>query len=145
MNNKFELGPNQKKWLEALKSGEWSWGKNYLAYTDSNDKKWKHCCLGVGCEIFKIEYSIVDDDLFKSFMGNEELSDAFATIVALRSSNGIIRIFDIDERSTFAKLYDIKKAETMFITNINDSSKSGYAPVIWIIENHPEWIFTESR
>lgn len=41
-----ELGPNQEKWLQALESGNYAQGKEFLC--DAG----KYCCLGVACEIF---------------------------------------------------------------------------------------------
>lgn len=39
------LGPLQKKWVEALKSGDFKQGKAVLLRDD------RYCCLGVACEV----------------------------------------------------------------------------------------------
>lgn len=41
----FEFGPLQTQWLEALESGKYEQGKNYLK-RDS-----KFCCLGIVCDL----------------------------------------------------------------------------------------------
>lgn len=43
MSDSFELGPNQKAWIAALRSGEYKQGRRMLVEDD------KYCCLGVGC------------------------------------------------------------------------------------------------
>lgn len=54
---KQELGPNQKRWIAALRSGRYAQGKRVLRKTD--DRVDAHCCLGVGCRIFRIRGSII--------------------------------------------------------------------------------------
>jgi hypothetical protein len=41
-----ELGPNQRKWVEALRSGAYERGVGLLC------NKGAYCCLGVGCDLF---------------------------------------------------------------------------------------------
>ena len=41
------IGPNQKRWLEALRSGEYRQTRGYLHTANG------FCCLGVGCQLFK--------------------------------------------------------------------------------------------
>lgn len=45
----FKLGPNQRKWLKALRSGWYKQGKGNLAKTKG--KSVRYCCLGVLCEV----------------------------------------------------------------------------------------------
>lgn len=40
---------NIRKWVDALRSGEYEQGKNCLAQETEN--KIKYCCLGVACEL----------------------------------------------------------------------------------------------
>ncbi|MFI5404982.1 MAG: hypothetical protein ACHQ1D_00565 [Nitrososphaerales archaeon] len=44
---KFKLGPNQKKWIKALRSGKYAQGNGCLYDAELNE----YCCLGVACEI----------------------------------------------------------------------------------------------
>lgn len=43
------LNENAKKWVQALRSGEYKQGKDALRDND------KFCCLGVACEVYKKE------------------------------------------------------------------------------------------
>lgn len=51
-----ELGPNQRKWLAALRSGEYQQGKGQLC-REQDDSDPKFCCLGVACMLFMKESS----------------------------------------------------------------------------------------
>ena len=44
---KQKLGPNQKRWIKALRSGKFTQGKEKLHSLDG-----AMCCLGVACNIF---------------------------------------------------------------------------------------------
>jgi len=49
---------NIQKWINALRSGEFQWGRSQLRRGDG------YCCLGVACEIYRREHpetSWVDD------------------------------------------------------------------------------------
>jgi hypothetical protein len=50
----WKFGPNQRKWLRALKSGKYTQGKGYLHINDGKDEIDKFCCLGVLCSVLKI-------------------------------------------------------------------------------------------
>lgn len=45
--SKQELGPNQRKWVEALRSGDYQQGRFDLRTSDNC-----YCCLGVACNLF---------------------------------------------------------------------------------------------
>ena len=44
---KQKLGPRQKKWLAALRSGKYEQGKMFLKLDN------RFCCLGIACDIVK--------------------------------------------------------------------------------------------
>lgn len=46
----------KKKWLEALRSGEYKQGRRRLK-TKLSDGSYEYCCLGVLCEITGLSYS----------------------------------------------------------------------------------------
>jgi len=46
---KKQVERNIRRWIKALRSGDYKQGTNSLSYNG------KHCCLGVACEVFKIE------------------------------------------------------------------------------------------
>jgi hypothetical protein len=49
-----------RKWLKALRSGEFKQGKGYLASVDHRGSE-SYCCLGVACELFRRENPEVID------------------------------------------------------------------------------------
>lgn len=49
--NVFRLGPKQKKWVKALKSGDYNKATGNLCSINSVGNEF-HCCLGVACELF---------------------------------------------------------------------------------------------
>lgn len=63
-----------KKWVKALRSGEYLQGRGYLAQEENGEHKF--CCLGVLCNIYqeekgglKISTSKYNDDIY-SYNGN---------------------------------------------------------------------------
>ncbi len=46
----MELGPMQTKWVEALESGEYRQGQQYLR--QKHEEGDLFCCLGVACSLF---------------------------------------------------------------------------------------------
>ena len=60
-----------EKWAEALRSGDYTQGKNYLKRTVEG--KTSHCCLGVLCEIYY--ESNKEENIEESLMWIGELSD----------------------------------------------------------------------
>lgn len=49
------MNENAKKWVAALRSGEFEQGRGYLLATG------KHCCLGVACAIYQREVGGLDE------------------------------------------------------------------------------------
>lgn len=47
-DTKQALGPNQLAWLEALESGKYQQGRDWLCYDG------RYCCLGVAAKIFGV-------------------------------------------------------------------------------------------
>lgn len=48
---KQKLGPWQSAWLRSLESGEHRQTKNYLTIFDNDKNTYRHCCLGIACEV----------------------------------------------------------------------------------------------
>ncbi len=57
------------KWIEALRSGKYKQGKNWLCYVKG--KTAKYCCLGVLCHINKVPYEKYWDS--KKYDGNARI------------------------------------------------------------------------
>lgn len=61
-----EKKPNKRvirKWVKALRSGDYRQGRNYLSVKNKTNDNFRHCCLGVLCEIapksLKLEPTII--------------------------------------------------------------------------------------
>lgn len=50
-------------WVKALRSGEFQQGRSRLA--TKGQQGWHYCCLGVYCEVKKLESSELEDDTFE--------------------------------------------------------------------------------
>lgn len=62
-----KLGPKQKRWVDALLSGNFKKAKAQLCTISSNKREY-HCCLGVACELVPgIKKEKVDNDSSTSF------------------------------------------------------------------------------
>lgn len=46
------------KWVKALRSGKYLQTKGNLFDADANDGQGGYCCLGVACEITKVDYNL---------------------------------------------------------------------------------------
>jgi hypothetical protein len=56
-----------RKWVDALRSGEYVQGTEYLSFRNDVDLRWKHCCLGVACEVADLE---VETSIQESITGS---------------------------------------------------------------------------
>lgn len=126
------LGPNQEKWLQAIESGDYPQGRQYL------NKNNKFCCLGVACELFSVvvgSFSASENDLVTCY-GNEEedescycLAPADTTrTLALRDDAG-----RIDGKSEYNSL-----------ASMNDNNLD-FPTIAKFIRENPEKVFTEPR
>lgn len=59
------------KWLEALRSGRFLQGTGQLKYQNTMDGPFRHCCLGVLCEVLNVKSMPVPGEVSMiSFEGN---------------------------------------------------------------------------
>ena len=105
---------NRKKWVEALRSGKYKQGTGLLFDGE------KYCCLGVLCEVAKINRSFNDNGFFiygdseafasspeaMNFVGLETESGSFWSD---NSENHLTRLND--DGATFSELADIIESE----------------------------------
>lgn len=75
----LELGPIQKQWVAALRSGEYPQGRSFMVCNG------KYCCLGVAAKCFGL-----DHDRF--YLTNKSWE-----LLGLRDSDGALAIADIFE------------------------------------------------
>ncbi len=121
---KFKLGPIQRKWLRALKSGKYKQGKTQLCAVGPRGGK-RHCCLGVLCDVMKIKSKLIGGEALEYDGEEGVLPDSVQRKIKLRDDNGGI----VGGGS---------------LADLNDSAYTkSYAPIIKIIEKTPELIFTK--
>lgn len=104
------IGPNQKKWLDALRSGQYEQGKSWLC------RNGKYCCLGVACEVFELPKEIVGDRV--KYAGSTgpapcQVVDALGlhsdTGWTVDGGDSVVTLND-RARKTFAEIADILEA-----------------------------------
>lgn len=109
-----ELGPNQRKWVEALRSGKYQQGHQALC------KNGAFCCLGVACDVMKIQASTAlcgrtaygpSGDRWTGVLPRVAIID-----MGLRSESGSGRDGQVlwainDSGKTFAEIADLIEAD----------------------------------
>ncbi len=63
-----------QRWVEALRSGDYTQGKRALAVKEYDSEDYSHCCLGVLCELAVadgVEVTVVESNRTKSYDGAE--------------------------------------------------------------------------
>lgn len=119
------LTDNQKKWVEALRSGEFKQTEGALC------ARGRHCCLGVGCELaIRSGVTINRDDrqtrvAFDNF--EDVLPDQVIKFLGLKSDDG-----------HFIAAGHIHKT----LAAINDAGTS-FLEIADIIESEPEGLFVK--
>ena len=121
---KQALGPNQKKWINALRSGKFEQGRGYLNLFG------KFCCLGIACEIFKDKTTAVGRAKTGPVLynGREQLAPTYVmqSLCLYDRSGGDC----VDYGNALAKMND----EGMSFPTIAD-----------LLENEPQRFFKEAR
>ena len=52
----MDTAANRQKWVDALRSGEYTQAKSYLTKLDMDGGIAGHCCLGVACQLYAQEH-----------------------------------------------------------------------------------------
>lgn len=125
----FILGPNQKKWIEALESGQYQQGQGALCRTNG-----KMCCLGVAAHIFAAENGVAPE-LIKdgSYQDCYDYADehSVAPIYVIRT----LSLNDAVGGGTGEML-------AFPLVGLNDSHNYSFAQIAEHLRKHPESYFT---
>jgi len=125
-----QIGPNQRKWIDELRSGKFKQGQQWLRQGD------RHCCLGVACEVLEVKRDCyaqdpeADDATYYYDGYNDVAPRELVSLLALRDKNASIR--------------DLKIGNCQTLTGANDSGSS-FETIADFCEQHPEAVFTEPR
>lgn len=132
------LNENAKKWVAALRSGEYEQAEMYLRVNN------KFCCLGVACDLFAKEregewrdthngytefrISADDDPEFGVQIGDTELPHSVFRWLGLYNENGKYRKEGV---TTWGLIHD------------NDAAHLNFSQIADIIESEPEGLFVK--
>lgn len=120
MNKKLK-----KKWVKALRSGEYDQGRNVLCRVDSEGAK--YCCLGVLYEVAG-----------KTFNGRVESPNGEEVYLGMRTKNDVEECLptpSFQRECGIAKKYNDSYTIAEKLARMNDSGKSFNQIADWIEEN----------
>lgn len=124
------------KWVEALRSGKYQQGTEYLLAVDEDGVQ-RFCCLGVLCDIIPSVSWFNPNDasqvkaVFRDSYSAEDLPFTLTTYVGLRSDAGVID-------SGCEGLRHYRGEPTLAALNDNGVT---FAQIADLIETYPEAIF----
>lgn len=118
MNKKIK-----KKWLAALRSGKYKQAKGKLRRSIPNTSQYKHCCLGVLCDIYrketgKGEFNSTGHYVIDGEYGYGILPEAVRDWAGLTRSNPEVKY----------------GGGNMCIASVNDMEKVGFERIADLIE-----------
>lgn len=102
----------KRRWVEALRSGKYVQGKNYLL------RNGRHCCLGVACELLVEEKKLVkeEDVVSETFCFRPAAGGSWRHSTIPRSSLSSIGLDDATE----SKLMDMNDSQGKSFSEIAD-------------------------
>jgi hypothetical protein len=139
----FKLGPNQKKYIAALRSGKYIQGRGKLANVLS-DNQVSYCCLGVACEVAQIisENRGVTGDIYRVY---GKLRDGGTLPI-----EAVEKYRFHDSAGTFLEEEFKKMArDGLFVYDnlvaANDSGKVTFNQIADAMEQYPQVFFKEPK
>lgn len=126
----MELGPLQKKWVKALRSGKYQQSDSGFLCEVLPDGKKAYCCLGVAAEVVLKLEKRKKAGYFIFGTGSSSFLEEFEAL-GLRSKLGRIE----DPRST---------SRPSALAMLNDNRGWSFEKIADYIEKHPKQVFTKS-
>lgn len=120
-----ELGPNQKAWIAALRSGKYKQGQNWL----NNDGKL--CCLGVACEVMGMP-----SEPANTGGGVTQYGDYAATETAPPETVHYFGLWDGNGGPRMG-------IKAFALSELNDSKDYTFEQIAGVLEKSPEVYFRE--
>lgn len=118
----MELGPTQKKWVEALRSGTYTQCNDALVSYNAQTGHASYCCLGVADKLFNLVPNSKDNLYGSDYRG----------VLGLRTENG-----------GFLRLMTVNGYDYTELTQMNDDGVT-FEQIADFIETNPEIVFTKS-
>lgn len=144
----FTLGPRQQRWLQALKSGNYTQTTGKLCMVGRDSQAPSFCCLGVLCDVEGLDFSLCGmGRLYNDFRRYKfcgETSDnylprEFAYELGLRSASGEIKT-DLLPEDLLERLQYRRS-----LSRVNDNlGVHAWPLIIEIMERCPEALFSKS-
>ncbi len=125
----MELGPLQKKWIEALRSGKYQQGKGMLNRGD------QYCCLGVACEVLGLPKGPIDY-INKMLYIDDEAPNEVHTVFMPGNSWKKLGLFNYNGAPSNS--YDDS------LVGLNDKGLT-FEQIADILEKKPEVYFSEPK
>ena len=113
------LNKYQKRWLEALRSGEFKQGERSLKANG------EYCCLGVACEVLKDELRLVV---------HEEIGVTTFNDSDLILPPEVTQALELDSEGRFKERVEYKGYREPSLTVLNDSRGASFLELADIIE-----------
>jgi hypothetical protein len=133
----FELGPNQKKWIAALRANPEQQIKNQLGLRKGKEGKEGFCCLGKGAEILGLgQWEERKNGVYYFCDYNIGVLDIPSyEALGLRSCSG-----------TFKKAILINGLTIVSLAMLNDDAPGfTWVDIADYMEQHPENVFVKSK
>lgn len=122
------LNENAKKWVAALRSGEYKQTTEVL-YNKTEDA---YCCLGVACMVYEQETGNMLTKDLEVEQGFDESLRAFPEVQEWLGLNGEEGYFNQIERG---------KRYAKTLTTLNDSEGYSFEDIADVIESEPDGLF----
>lgn len=131
----YKFNEYQKKWLAALRSGEYKQCKGKLWREDSDTGEKSYCCLGVASELFNPDFLGMQPNMQdKSISSAGFVSFALVDVLKLNSESGSLR-------------KSIPKSAGSLVSSLvglNDEAGYSFTEIAEYIENNPEAVFSDA-
>jgi hypothetical protein len=111
---------NRKRWVEALRSGEYEQGQSFL------NKNNKFCCLGVLCEIVGVEKEYIPTNYLFSYGEEKSISACSKEVMDVVGLNDTLGMYNNYSAS---------------LANLNDGLGKSFDQIADIIESEPDGLF----
>lgn len=135
-----ELGSHQRKWVEALRSGEFKQTTSYLHWKEEG--KSSFCCLGVACELALrdgVKLLVTSADIEDS---SEEGAVSYDTEYDSLPASVVEWLGIIDWIGTLPT--GLTKLDELSLATLNDNGKN-FNEIADIIEKYADDLFTEVK
>lgn len=138
------LNENAKKWVAALRSGEYSQGRNVLRWYDRASDDDFFCCLGVACNISGLGlWSDLSEDEKKSYLeATTFLPPEVADWLNLKSDSGSFLAESLPQTIKDEVFNHLQKDDIISLATLNDAS-CPFETIADIIECEPAGLFNE--